>query len=473
MPKFRHATVGQRAAQIDARGVLEPVQFEGSSINVNLTQRLVINKGGVYSVQGDATPQSGTLPYISVITTERVTILGNFSTLNTTNLPAAGSIIDVMVGGRISVQNLNFLGPAGNTQTVLSANACKALQFLECTVDTYNKGVVIQGASRGLEVVNCNFYNVTRDIEQLNGGSCDGPQILFNRSFEILGGGATGHHVYLRGSCTNILIQGNVCKNKHVYVYNCFGDTIQSNVGYDDANGATDEIFILSGGDATPSAPTLPGADVGCSNCLILNNKYQQATTAAGGSFAGSCVVCLYCKNCTIKGNKSYLNDATQTSVAAHFAGSYCEGCNYYDNEGYGLVALGIYSCDFYGVNVACKDTNIIGNKIADAYQGISLLRCSNALIENNHSSRAATAFVVSEGATQTVLKDNTAQGCTVQGLYNGIWAPATPGLFAAFSDAFLQPPVNTNLINNSFHNTTGGIVEPVVTVKTGYNVVN
>jgi len=285
--------------------------------------------------------------------------------------------------------------------------------------------------------------------------------------------------VFMRGSCTNCNVRDNTCRNKHIYCYNCFGDSIAFNKGFDDANGVQDEVFILCGGDATPSAPTAPGADLGCSNCMIEGNTYQQANTLAGGIFSGGCVACLYCMNCTQFKNKCTLNDPTQLAIAAAFSSSYCQGCDFVENTSAGSCALGIYACDFYTIGVQCRDSTIVGNKISNVYQGISVLRCTGSLVLNNHVSRCTTGIVVSEGATDTVVRDNTVQNCTVQGLYSGVWTPpggTVAGLFPPFSDSLgggPYAPVNTNLIDNSFHSTVGGIVEPTVTVKTGFNVVN
>lgn len=428
---------------------------------------ITISQGGLYIINESTIPTSGA-PLINVTTTASVVIHGEGQTINTSVLPSAAQIITTVAGSNVQIIGIDFNGRPGGTQVLVNAVGSGSFLMAWCRVKDYATGVLLSGTSQDVTGAYNHFERVNRCFEQVDGANCT-DLMLYQNYARLPLSGPFGYLQFLRGSCIGCSAERNNLTHMHIYCYNCTNCDVSSNTFFDNVS-AIDNIAILCGGDATPSAPTNPGADLGCTNCHIENNRITQIGVLANGAFAYGGVACLYSSGCVIRDNQIHIEEPTQTSVAAAVTTTYCDGCLHDGNTITGSGLLAEFGCDIYDLNIFCRNTVFKNAKISGFFSGLCSFRCTGVKILNCHISDCVGGILCSEGVQNCEVRDCSASNCTGFGLFNGVLV-AGPTL--PFSDPENAPPVNTNLINNGFHGTVGGIVEPVATVQTGFNVVN
>jgi hypothetical protein len=442
--------------------------FSNADIHyIDLQTPSTITQGGLYIINESSIPTSGN-PLLTINTTAQVIIHGQGQTINTTVLPAAAQIITTVAGSNVQIIGLNFLGRAGGTQVLVQTASSSSFLMQYCLAQDYATAVRLTGTSTDITVSRNHFARINRDVEQVDGASCNDLLVFDNYSNAALSL-PFGFLTFLRGSCINCTTECNKTTLKHSYNYNCTNCSVSFNDFFDNV-GNVDSVAVLCGGDATPSAPTNPGADLGCTNCHIEGNKITQLNVPANSFFAYGGVLCLYSKGCMIRNNQIHIEEPTKTTLGAAVTTTYCEGCTHDGNQISGSGLLAEFACDIYDLNIFCRGTVIQNAKVSGFYSGLCAFRCLGMKVSNCHISNCDGGILCSEGVENCLVRDCSASSCTAFGLFNGVLV-AGPGI--PFSDVYAAPPVNTNLINNSFHGTVGGIVQPVAAVLTGFNVVN
>lgn len=445
--------------------------FSGADIHyISLATPVTISQGGLYIVNESVTPASTASPLITVTTTQSVIIHGEGQTIDTSLLPASAHIIQASTGGtNVQLIGLAFVGRTTGTQVLVETAGSGSFLMTWCRVTKYVSGVQLSVASQDITVANNHFELVNRCVEQVDGGGCVDLTIVGNHARSPYTG-LLGYLAYLRGACINCTTAQNKLTNMHVYCYNCTNCNIEYNKVFDNVAAPSDNIAFICGGDATPSAPTNPGADLGCTNCNIQGNQVTQINIPPGAFFAYGAVLCMYSKNCWIRDNQVRVEEPTKTTVAAAITTSYCDSCTHENNKISGVGMLAEFGCDVYDLNIPCRSTVFKGAVVSGFTSGLCAFRCTGVKVVDCHISDCEGGILCSEGVQNCEVRDCSVSNCTAFGLFNGVLV-AGPG--KPFTDPFAAPPVNTNLINNGFHGTVGGIVQPVPTVMTGFNVVN
>ncbi len=443
----------------------------GASVSTLPAAQLVagytITRPGFYSLGANVAATSAA-PLI--IASDNVTVFGNGYVINLAAAPAGAVGVTVNTHTNVHLY-IGVTGKAGQGDRGIKLTNARDVTISNARFVNLQSAIELDGACVDCHEFELDSQDCEHTVRVLSTGSCTNCVTASCSGTWSLAGQKKWFYSN-EGVCNNCFVEYNQLSDLKIYTRqgkNCsiLGNqqTVTSNIS---VNG---DAAIISGGLKDPTPPSAPPPvpfppvpdQVGCSNCDISKN--QVFWPCNGGLVFVGGIVSLFSDSCRLAQNEINVPEPTFTSLAVCIASSYCLQCQHDKNICSGCL-LGEFICDVYDQNVFCKGTQVRRTIVHNCANGICLLRCEGPSALECQVTGCSYGIVVSEGAMNTTVQDCAVKNCTTAGLYNGVAPPPFP-------DIYLAVPVNTNLINNTFNGTVGGIVAPTPVVLTGFNVVN